>query len=115
MHESVEQVLVQVVVFLVIALLVVIGRWIRKIHKQLDAVHDLAISVDSAVNHRPSGDPKLYDMVKAAGEQAMANGEASEELKVQFAEHSRNDEVNFADIRARLAHMPQTGNPASQA
>lgn len=109
------QYLIGVSVPLTLMALVAIGRWVRKILRQLDQVHALAVDVNSAVNHRPSGDPKLYDMVKDAGAQAKENGEASARLEQQFAEHVRSDEVNFADLRSRLAVMPQTGRPESQA
>ena len=100
--------LVGVAIPLTLMGLIAIGRWVRRILHHLAQVHLLAVSVDSAVNHRPESDPKIYDLVKAASEQAIANGEATERVVDQLAEHSRNDEVNFADLRERLAHMPQT-------
>ena len=109
------QYLVGVAVPLTLMGLVVLGRWVRKILQQLEQVHALAVDVNSAVNHRPSGDPKLYDMVKDASIQAKENCEASARLEQQLAEHSRSDEINFADLRSRLAVMPQTGRPESQA
>lgn len=106
--ESFVQYLVGVAVPVTVLLIVAIARWVRRTMVMLGEVHGLAVSVDSAVNHRPAGDPKLYDMVKAAGEQASKNGEAAERLEGQFVDHSRSDEINFADLRSRLAAMPQT-------
>jgi len=109
MSESLQQIMVNVAVFLIIAALVVVGRWIRRILHQLDEVHTIAGDVNRAVNNHPEGDPKLYDMVKDAAQQAILNGETADRLEVQFADHSRSDEINFADIRSRLAHLPQAG------
>lgn len=113
--DQLVQYLVGVAVPVTLMALVAIGRWVRTTMRQLEDVHALATSVDAAVNHRPESDPKIYDLVKDANEQASRNGEASARLEEQFAEHSRSDEVNFADLRSRLAVMPQTGRPESQA
>ena len=94
--------LIGVAVPLTLMGLVAIGRWVRKILAQLEEVHALAVSVDSAVNHRPKGDPKLYDMVADAAARAKENGEAAARLEEQFRDHSANDEYNFADLRQRL-------------
>lgn len=103
-----QQYLIGVSVPVTLMALVAIGRWVRRILAQLEQVHAIATSVDAAVNHRPASDPKIYDLVKDAHEQAQRNGEAAERLEDQFAEHTRSDEINFADLRDRLAHMPQT-------
>lgn len=100
------QYLVGVAVPLTVALILAIARWVRRTMSMLDEVHVLAVSVDSAVNHRPPGDPKIYDMVKEAAVQATKNGEMAERLESQFADHTRSDEINFADLRSRLAAMP---------
>lgn len=102
------QYLVGVAVSVTVMLLVGIARWVRATKRQLDEVHAITSSVDAAVNHRPPSDPKIYDLVKDAHEQARRNGETAERLEGQFAEHTRSDEINFADLRSRLAHMPQT-------
>ena len=62
------QYLIGVSVPLTLMALLAIGRWVRTILQQLEQVHALAVDVNSAVNHRPSGDPKLYDMVKDPNE-----------------------------------------------
>lgn len=100
--EQLVQYLVGVAVPLTVALVLAIARWVRRTMKQLDEVHALAVSVDSAVNHRPVSDPKLYDLVRGAAEQAVANGEATSRLESQFRDHAANDEYNFADLRQRL-------------
>lgn len=100
------QYLVGVAVPLTVALILAIARWVRRTMSMLDEVHGLAVSVDSAVNHRPSTDPKIYDLVKDAHAQALRNGDTAERLEGQFVEHMRSDEINFADLRARLAAMP---------
>lgn len=105
--ESFVQYLVGVAVPLTVALVIAIARWVRRTMSMLDEVHGLAVSVDSAVNHRPSTDPKIYDLVKEAAVQATKNGETAERLESQFADHTRSDEINFADLRSRLAAMPQ--------
>lgn len=109
-----EAVIAGVVSPLILAGLVAIGRWVRTILRQLEQVHALAVDVNSAVNHRPKGDPKLYDMVKKAGERAVANGEASERLEAQFADHAKNDEYNFADLRQKIGAISHAvnGRPA---
>lgn len=98
--DSFVQYLVGVAVPLTVALVVAAARWMRRTMNKLDEVHSLAVQVNGAVNHRPPGDPKLYDMVKE-------NGETSARLEGQFRDHAANDEYNFADLRARLAAMPQ--------
>lgn len=100
--------LVGVAIPLTLMALVAIGRWVRRILHQLEQVHHIAASVDSAVNHRPPDEPSIYDLVKTANEQAVANGEGVAALSDSFHQHMRDDEINFADIRARLAQMPQT-------
>lgn len=105
MPESVEQVIVNVTVFLVIAVLVVFGRWLRQTKRTLDDAHSMLSEVNHAVNCRPKGDPTLYELA-AEGKVAAAEAKQVAATAVaQLNKHSRDDEVNFADLRARFAAM----------
>lgn len=103
--ESVEQIIVQVSVFLIIALLVFIGRWLRKMWKAIEQIHDMATAVDHAVNSRPESDPTIYELAETTSVLVEANGLALSNLHERFTEHTHTDEVNFADLRSRLGEV----------
>ena len=91
MTEFVEQAGVQVVTFLVIATLVVFGRWLRKIHQ-------LTAEVNHAVNNRPENQPTIYELTEhTVG--TLAN------LHEQFNEHVIADQEFFTEINGKLDEM----------
>lgn len=71
---------------ILVLLLVMVARW--TLH-----VRDSVRTIDKAINHRPAGEPNIYDLVKQGNDALTA--------------HTKEDEFNFGDMRARLKEIKE--------
>lgn len=78
---------------LLVVMLVMVGRWV--LH-----VRDTVREIGTAINHRPAGEPNIYDLVKEGNVVA-------ETTAARLAVHTADDEYNFADLRDRLAAIKE--------
>ncbi len=95
---------------LILIALGAIGRWLHKIWREIQQLLKVADQLNHAVNNRPAGEPTIYELAAEGKVAATEAKEAAASLANDFAEHMKNDEWSFADLRDRVGAVDNAVN-----